>query len=136
MRGNLFVNLTIFEGYQTGEVVVQFYNVTVSPSSVIHIIGIIGIVVKHKLVDRLSPIHNLIDKRLTQQIAVRTFGTVGHRHSDTSYFAFVYIIGTEKQVVFSILTDNRRSPHGTIGPFHRGRIKHRRMFSPVYQIFG
>ena len=106
------------------------------PTTVIHIILIIVSVVENKLVDRLRPIHDLVDQRLTQQILIRPFRTIAHGNTDASDLSLVHVIRPKEKIILTVLVDYRRSPHSDLRPFHLCRIKNRGMLGPIHQISG
>ena len=75
------------------------------PTTVIHIILIIVSVVENKLVDRLRPIHDLVDQRLTQQILIRPFRTIAHGNTDTSDLSLVHVIRPKEKIILTVLVD-------------------------------
>ena len=132
----LFINRSVLERYKSGKVFIQAYHVAVFPTTVIHIILIIVSVVENKLIDRLRPVHDLVDQRLTQQILIRPFRTIAHGNTDTSDLSLVHVIRPKEKIILTVLVDYRRSPHSDLRPFHLSRIKNGGMLGPTHQILG
>ena len=105
-----------------------------SPATVIHIV--LSIFFIDVLVDGLCSVYDVVDERFAQQVLVGAFGTVCNGYADTAYFAFVYVVGAEEQVIFAVFIEGCRGPHTLFGPFDLGGIDDTRMLFPVYQVFG
>ena len=80
------------------------------PASIIHIITTI-VIFKNELIDRLGTVHNLIDQRFPQNVFKWACRVISHSDTDSSILLIILdIIPSEKQIIFAIRPNNRRSP--------------------------
>src|SRR5690606_27738363 len=126
---DLLIDVAILERDQAFEVVAKLYHITVTPPAVEHVVLPV-LIFKHKLVDGLCPVYNLINKRLAKQILIGTFRFVGNRHTDAAYFSLVNVVRSEKQVIFTVFLDNAGSPHRLFSPFYFSCIDNTCMLCP------
>ena len=105
-----------------------------SPTTIVHVILPV-IIFEHKLINRLCPINDLINQRLTQGIFKRTSRTIRRSYANSSQFIIILdIICTEKEIVLPIRMKYRRCPKSTPKPTDILFRKYLRMLLPMYQI--
>ena len=130
---DFLVDRPVLERKETRKVGLQPHHIAVSPASVVHIIIIPF--AEDELVDRLRPVHNLVDEWFAQKVAVRPLRTVADGDTDAPDFPLVYIVGGKEEIVLPVLLDDGRCPHGTFRPADLRRVQYGLVPRPVHQVF-
>src|SRR5690606_4381285 len=80
---HLLIDGSILKGNQALEIIAQFHDITMSPTTIKHIVLPIFIP-KYKLIYGLCTMDNIIDQWFADQILVGTFGLVCYCHTDSA----------------------------------------------------
>ena len=125
--------LTILPGYYAQEVLAKLANVTMAPTAIEHIILTV-IIAEYKLVYRLCPVYNLIDKGLSQSINIGSLGLIRYSHTNTANFAFVHIVSAKEKVELIIGLYDSRGPQCHVQPGDVLLLQNVLVLGPVHQI--
>ena len=121
-------NCSVFKRDKTSKIIVQFADIAMSPPTIDKVILAIGIA-KGKLIDWLSLVIKLIDKRLTEVVAVWSFWTIGNSQSDATRLLIVLnIVGAEEKKIFVPFFSDGWSPDSIAGPGNILYIQDTRVF--------
>lgn len=105
-----------------------------TPSAVDHIPGTI-LVMEDGLVDGLGSVVKFVDEGMAQVIFIWTLGLVGDGNSDASDGGVVlYIVGSEEEIIFTILFGDGGGPHGASGPADGAGVEDMFVLLPVDEI--
>src|SRR5690606_28149687 len=93
---------TIFEGYKSCKVFVEFTNITMPPASVDEVMIPIG-VSENKLIDRLSPVVKFVNKRLSEVVGVRSTRMICNRNANATGFGIALNVIRAKEIEVAII---------------------------------
>ena len=93
------------------------------------------VVAENELVDGLRAVDDAVDQRFAQRVFVRAARTVSHGDADAAVFVVVLdVVAAEEEVIFALVFEYRRRPHGIFYPFHGVGGEDFRMFGPVHEV--